>query len=253
MNPSPALLLSNYLKFAQFDLHKAMIHHKLSKLSSGISGRWLDVGAGNQPYRKYFASANAYLTTNTRRHYDAQAASQLDKLTTFWIEDGKQLPLDDGSLDGIACFQVLSVIDRPEEFFKEINRVLKPGGKLILTTDFLYPAWSAEDVFRHTAFGLRKLAADNGLEVTAIESFGGFGSTIYMLVMRYLRSFPGVWKRKNALAKTLSGLLYLIALLLLPIISLKGMFIFLFEKNIVGNTDFTFNLMITATKPVGKV
>lgn len=248
MNLRPAALLAEYLCLMQFSIHKAMMHYKLKRIAPGIKGRWLDVGAGNQPYKKYFAGANEYLTTNTKRHYNHDEFEQIDKLTTYWIEDGKMLPFPDCSCDGVACFQVLSVIDKPEEFFMEINRVLKPGGKLLLTTDFLYPAWSKEDRYRHTAFNLKQLSESTGFKVEVIESFGGFGSTVYSLFMRYIRSFPEIWKRKKIFAKAISVIPYLLLLILLPVISLKGLLVFQFEKNNIRNTDFTFNLLLSATK-----
>lgn len=248
MNLRPASWLSEYLFLMQFSIHKAMMHYKLKRIAPCIKGRWLDVGAGDQPYKKYFAGVNEYLTTNTRRHYNTEKSEQLEDLTTFWIEDGKALPLPDNSLDGIACFQVLSVIDKPEEFFIELNRILKPGGKLLLTTDFLYPAWSNEDRYRHTAFNLKQLSESTGFKVEVIESFGGFGSTVYELFMRFMRSFPGLWKRKSPIARVVSLFPYLILLMLLPIISLIGLLIFHIEKNNTWNTDFTFNVLLSATK-----
>lgn len=248
MNLKPAWLLYRYLHLMQFDIHKAMMHTKLKRLSPIIKGNWLDIGAGDQPYARYFSNTDKYLTTNTKRHYSADDIVQLDRLTSFWIEDGKILPVTDNSLDGVACFQVLSVIDKPEEFFNEVSRVLKPGGKLIITTDFLYPVWSSEDRGRHTAFNLEKLSGMAGFCNSTAESFGGFGSTVYALFMRYMRSFPDIWKKKSLPAKFLSAIPYLILLLFLPIISLKGMIIFLIEKNITGNTDFTFNILLTAEK-----
>jgi ubiquinone/menaquinone biosynthesis C-methylase UbiE len=232
----------------QFDIHKAMMHNKLKRLSPDIKGSWLDIGAGDQPYARYFAKADKYLTTNTKRHYSADDITQLDKLTSFWIEDGKILPVPDNSLDGVACFQVLSVIDKPEEFFSEINRVLKPGGRLIITTDFLYPVWSGEDRSRHTSFNLEELSGMADFVNSTAESFGGFGSTVYALFMRYMRSFPDIWKKKKSFAKLISVIPYFILLLLLPIISLKGIVIFLIEKNNTGNTDFTFNILLTSEK-----
>src|SRR5665647_156534 len=199
MNLRPGYLLFEYLYLMQFSIHKAMIHHKLKKKSPEIKGRWLDIGAGDQPYKKHFAGADEYLTTNTKRHYKPEEIDDIDKLTSFWIEDGKMLPLPDNSLDGVVCFQVLSVIDKPEEFFREINRVLKPGGKLLLTTDFLYPVWSNEDRFRHTAFNLKQLSELNGFNQVTVESFGGLGSTMYNQFMRFMRSFPEIWKRKLSL------------------------------------------------------
>jgi SAM-dependent methyltransferase len=248
MNLKPAWLLYRYLLFMQFDMHRAIMQYKLKRISPTMKGRWLDIGAGDAPYKKYFANADEYLTTNTKRHYCIEDIARLNKLTSFWIEDGKALPVEDNSLDGVACFQVLSVIDKAEDFFMEINRVLKPGGKLVLTTDFVYPVWSSEDKMRHTAFDLETLSENTGFETIETESFGGFGSTAYALFMRYMRSFPEIWKRKKPFAKFVSAFPYVILLFLLPIISLKGSIIFLIEKNSTRNTDFTFNILLTASK-----
>jgi SAM-dependent methyltransferase len=248
MNLRPATLLEKYLYLMQFDMHKAMMHHKLKNFSNQINGRWLDVGAGDQPYKKYFAGADEYLTTNTKRHYKPAELRDIEKLTTYWIEDGKNLPLPDSSVDGVACFQVLSVIDQPQDFFLEINRVLKPKGKLLLTTDFLYAVWSREDRFRHTAYNLEQLSETAGLKVDSIESFGGFDSLAYTLFMRYMRSFPEIWKKRKLHAKVFSAINYILLLIILPFISLLGRIVFLFEKNIKKDSDFSFNLFLTATK-----
>lgn len=249
MNLKPALLLSQYLHLMQFDIHKALIQNKLKRQSREIKGRWLDIGSGDQPYRKYFVSAE-YLSTNTKYHYSAEEIKRLSKTTTYWIEDGKSLPVADQSLDGVACFQVLSVMENPDAFFREINRVLKPGGRLLLSTDFLYPVWSVEDRNRYTALSLNRLSSNNGFGQVNTESFGGFGSMIYSLFMRYMRSFPEIWKKKNTAGKIFSSLYYLILLLLLPVISLKGMIIYMLEKGNRQNTDFTFNIFLSATKLV---
>ncbi len=248
MSLKPAALLTGYLHLMQFDIHRAMMHAKLNHFASDIKGRWLDIGAGDQPYKKFFAGAEHYLTTNTKRHYKPEEFEKLEKRTTYWIEDGKDLPVPDNSIDGVACFQVLSVIEQPDAFFREINRVLKPGGKLLLTTDFLYPPWSAEDRFRHTAFNLKQLSETNGFNVQTIESFGGFGSAEYALFMRFMRSFPEIWKRKKILARIISAIPYCLLLMLLPIFSLAGLIVFLLEKESRLNTDFTFNLLLSAVK-----
>ncbi len=244
----PASIIFRYIQFTQFDIHKALIERKLKNISSLFFGTWLDVGAGNSPYKKHFSSCEKYLTTNTRRHYSDEKIIEIDKLTTFWIEDGTSLPLENEAIDGLACFQVLSVIGKPELFFKEANRVLKPEGYIVLTTDFLYPVWSNEDVMRHTAFHIEQLAIQNGFEILQKESFGGFFSTIYALFSRYLRSFPGILKSSNIFQKIINGFFYFIVLLFLPIISLKGFVIFMLEKNITHRTDYTFNLWMVARK-----
>ena len=49
----------------------------------------------------------------------------------------------------------------PEVAIKEIARVLAPGGRLILTTRFVYPLHDIpHDYFRYTKYGLRHLFKD---------------------------------------------------------------------------------------------
>lgn len=248
MNFRPAYLLYEYLHLMQFDIHKSMMHNKLKHVAPKISGKWLDIGAGDQPYKKFFSSADAYLTTNTRRHYSTKEFERLENRTNYWIEDGKSLPVQDQFLDGVACFQVLSVIDKPDEFFREMHRVLKKDGNLLITTDFLYPVWSSEDRYRHTAFNLRHMTEGSGFKVESISSFGGFGSSVYALFMRYMRSYPELWRKKKIGIRLATILPYLLMLMILPIISLSGLLIYFFERNIDSNTDFTFNLFLKAVK-----
>jgi SAM-dependent methyltransferase len=48
--------------------------------------------------------------------------------------DGKKIPFDDETFDVVISFQVIEHIQDDFSFVKEINRVLKKGGKLFLTT-----------------------------------------------------------------------------------------------------------------------
>lgn len=48
--------------------------------------------------------------------------------------DGSRLPFNDNSNDIVTSFQVIEHIDNDRAFAAEIHRVLKPGGKLFMTT-----------------------------------------------------------------------------------------------------------------------
>ncbi len=99
----------------------------------------LDVGAGTKPYERCFTHADQYMGTNTRCTYSSEEQKKLEAVTDVWIEDGGALPFADASFDSVLSFQVLSVVQDPAQFFREMARVLKPGGVMLLTTDFLYP------------------------------------------------------------------------------------------------------------------
>ncbi|TAL48078.1 class I SAM-dependent methyltransferase [archaeon] len=53
---------------------------------------------------------------------------------TFSAYDGTKIPYDDGTFDAVVCFQVIEHVKDDAGFISEINRVLKSGGILILTT-----------------------------------------------------------------------------------------------------------------------
>ena len=109
---------------------------RLKPFATQIKGKILDIGAGTQPYRKLF-QVDKYIATNTKRHYDDP--TNFEKYTDVWIEDASTLPFNSNEMDAIICFQVISVIEDPKKFFIEVKRILKPGGKFILTSDWLYP------------------------------------------------------------------------------------------------------------------
>lgn len=48
--------------------------------------------------------------------------------------DARAIPLGDSSVDVIVSFETIEHVENPESFVSECSRVLKPGGKLIIST-----------------------------------------------------------------------------------------------------------------------
>ena len=50
--------------------------------------------------------------------------------------DARALEFEDATFDTVAAMHVLSVVPEPEKVMSEIARVLKPGGKVVITNHF---------------------------------------------------------------------------------------------------------------------
>jgi SAM-dependent methyltransferase len=61
-------------------------------------------------------------------------ASRLNKSNVeFVCYSGGDLPFEDNTFDSIVCIDVVEHLPTPERFFAEFQRVLKPGGRLLLS------------------------------------------------------------------------------------------------------------------------
>ena len=126
-----------------------------------LAGEVLDVGCGRKPYR-----AQVPATRYVGLEVDTPVTRALGAADAFY--DGRTFPFPDASFDGVLCSQVLEHVFTPEEFLREIARVLRPGGRLVLAVPF---AWDEHeqphDFARYSSFGLRALLERAGFEVVA--------------------------------------------------------------------------------------
>lgn len=71
------------------------------------------------------------------------------------VGDVCNIPFPDKSLDFLIIMEVLEHVKEPFIAISEIYRVLKPNGKVILSTPFIYPVHAdPHDYFRYTKNGL---------------------------------------------------------------------------------------------------
>lgn len=142
----------------------AAVGHWLHAHRARVKGRLLDLGAGNQPLRPWYADKAEQITA-----IDVAATGGLDVLGV-----ADHLPFADASFDTVLCTSVLEHVEDVEAAMREIVRVLAPGGHLLLSVPFLYPTHEAPwDFWRTTHHGLRSLAERHGLVVTDLAAQGG--------------------------------------------------------------------------------
>ena len=72
--------------------------------------------------------------------------------------DAHMLPFRTDAFGSILCTEVIEHMDRPGQGIEEMRRVLRAGGRIVLTTRFLFPIHDRPgDFFRFTRFGLARL------------------------------------------------------------------------------------------------
>lgn len=138
---------------------------KMSLKPEHVHGRVLDAGAGKLSYR-HIAKPMA----TEYKSLDFQPTHpELD-----YISDIQSMPLPDNSFDTVLSFEVIEHVPDPRKALAEVYRVLKPGGKLVMSVPHLmYLHNEPNDYFRYTKYGLRILLEGAGFKVLFLEPSGG--------------------------------------------------------------------------------
>jgi SAM-dependent methyltransferase len=91
--------------------------------------------------------------------------------------------IEDESLDGVFCMEVLEHVRDPFSGARELSRILKPGGVLIGSTPFLLGIHDApNDYFRFTKYGIGLLFPD--LECVRIQPRNSAFEASEVIVLR---------------------------------------------------------------------
>lgn len=118
----------------------------------------LDFGAGGSPYKLLFPNAR-YVTA------DVDGAS-----ADYAIDSQNRIGIPAKSFDVVLSTQVLEHCKEPRSYLDEARRLLRPNGKMILTTHGLFEEHGCPyDYWRWTRGGLRSLVEESGFVVERLQ------------------------------------------------------------------------------------
>ena len=120
----------------------------------GIDGAVLDLMSS---WVSHFRSPPARLTVLGMNGDELEANSAASARVLHDLNDDPTLPFDDDQFDAAVCCVSVDYLVRPIEVFREVRRVLRPGGPFVCTfSNRLFPTkairgWLATDDQEHCA------------------------------------------------------------------------------------------------------
>jgi SAM-dependent methyltransferase len=195
------------------DLHQATPAHRyrehirrlrpfLRELAGDLNvaggDRVLDYGAAESPYRDFFPPSADYVAADLPGNPNA----------ALTLNGDGTVPAPGDSFDAVLSTQVLEHVADPALYLGEAHRLLKPGGRLLLSTHgtFIYHP-DPEDYWRWTVAGLTRALTGAGFRVVRAEGMLGLLPTglqlvqdaIYWHLPRVLRP-PFAWAMQGLIA-----------------------------------------------------
>ena len=134
-----------------------------------LKGTLLDFGCGRKPFENLF-TVEKYIGVDLQNTGHDHKNSKVDV-----YYDGKHLPFENNSFDSLFCSEVLEHVFDPDKILPEINRVLKPGAKVLITVPFSWIEHEMPyDYARYSSFGIKHLLEKNGFEIVEHKKCGNF-------------------------------------------------------------------------------
>ena len=127
----------------------------ISKYES--DGKTLEIGSWGEPsYSRFFLN---------RVGMDIKGGKGVDLVASAY-----DIPFEDNSFEIVLCLSVLEHLEDPKKALREMHRVLKPNGTILVSVPFMFPIHeSPNDFWRFTKYGLKKLF-EKGWEIIEIKA-----------------------------------------------------------------------------------
>jgi ubiquinone/menaquinone biosynthesis C-methylase UbiE len=234
-------ILKKYLGVSNEDLRDQWLLKVLQNENEGK--KLLDAGAGEQRNKKFckhleYISQDLCIYDGKSSNFGLQTGSW-DTSSIDIVSDITSIPLSEESVDIVLCTEVLEHLPNPLAALNEFNRLLKPGGRLILTAPFssvthFAPYYYATGFSRYWyTFHLNELQFDE----IEIFSNGGYYGLIYQELLRIIRKL--IMEKK-----------YIISIIISVAVLIYGLIYAIFLKKMDNDRLACLGYMVTARKKI---
>src|SRR5437763_12479302 len=153
----------------------------IHQLAPRLQGKLMDFGCGQKPYRSLF-TVQEYIGVD----FENPGHSHLNEAIDVFY-DGRTLPFPNDHFDSIFSSEVFEHVFNLPDIIRELNRVLKTGGQILITCPFAFGEHEVPNDFaRYTSFAIRSLFMTHGFEVVEQVKTGNSTEAISQLRLMYL-------------------------------------------------------------------
>ena len=149
-------------------------------------GRLIDLGCGKVPFFEVY-----------RNHVDEvicvdwENTLHQNQFVDFECDLNERIPFLDGEFDTIILSDVLEHIQKPDQLWAEMTRILRINGHIIMNVPFYYRIHEAPfDFYRYTEFALRRFAESNGFRVEVLNPIGGSPEILADILAKSIYNIP---------------------------------------------------------------
>ena len=168
------------------------LEQELRPVARYLSGHLLNAGCGNRNVSPYLL-ANA-----TTKITDYDIASDDPEVVVGPLES---MPFEDATFDSVLCNAVLEHVTNAEESIRELARVVRPNGHVVVAVPFLQPFHACPTDFRrYTSDGLVDLGRRAGLDVVCVLPVHSIAQTLGWILWEYAQEKGGRIRRSVAWA-----------------------------------------------------
>lgn len=149
-------------------------------VSNYASGKLLDIGCGNKPYKEMFDDI-------TEEYIGCDVVQSNMNMVDILCE-ATNIPLENSSFNTIFSTQVIEHVADHQQMIREAHRLLKDEGVFIVSGPLYWHIHEEPfDFFRFTKYGFQHILENNGFEVIEILANGGKWATFGQMV---IHTFP---------------------------------------------------------------
>ena len=160
-------------------------------ISNYASGKLLDIGCGNKPYKEMFDDI-------TEEYVGCDVVqSNMNKVDILC--EATNIPLENETFNTIFSTQVIEHVADHQQMIREAQRLLKSEGVFIVSGPLYWHIHEEPyDFFRFTKYGFQHILENNGFEVVEILANGGKWATFGQMVIHTFPQFlvKRKWFRK---------------------------------------------------------